>query len=251
MMRQDLGLPTNLFYGLPIYSGTKQGVIDFATHFLEETSREGERFVTIFTPNPEQLVLSRQNPRFYQVLQTADILLPDGAGLVWAANRRQTTDNRLQRIPGREVFHDLLDLAIQKHYRVFLLGGRGGSAQLLITNHQSLVASYDDGPRENEAEILEKIRQARPALLFVAYGAPYQEEWILNHREALVHAGVKIAMVVGGAFEYEAGMVPKVPQVIQDFHLEWLHRLISQPWRWKRQLKGARFFLDVVLGKYS
>jgi N-acetylglucosaminyldiphosphoundecaprenol N-acetyl-beta-D-mannosaminyltransferase len=168
--------------------------------------------------------------------------------LVWAIDRK------IQRVPGREIFHELLKLAKEKKYRVFLLGGKPGAAEKIAALCQMSNANcqvfVDDGPRENEAEILEKIRQTRPSLLFVAYGAPYQEEWILNHREALIDAGVKIAMVVGGAFEYEAGMVPKVPQVIQDLHLEWLHRLISQPWRWRRQLKGLSFFWLVLRNKF-
>lgn len=248
LMKHTLDLPTKQFYGFSLYGGDRQKLLNLLAPLLEGNTQVAQTPITIFTPNPEQLVRASQDPTFYSYLKSGDILLPDGAGLVWAVNRQRTRDNRLQRITGREVFHELLELAMSKHYKIFLLGGNLGSAETIASRGN---IEFDDGPKENTEEILQKIREYKPDLVFVAYGAPYQEHWIVDHRDVLEQAGVKIAMVVGGSFEYEAGKVARVPAIVERLHLEWLQRLILEPSRLGRQLRGGKFFLDVLLGKYD
>lgn len=254
-------LPINLFMGLRFFSASKQKLLTFLeTHLLESPGKT----LFIATPNPEQMVLAKQNPEFHSHLAAADILLPDGAGLVWAMHRqvkttRNTTVSRnLKKIAGREVFHDLLEMAARKNWKVFLLGGSKGSAQTVIrkwndNRKQSLPWAYDKGAlnirqesEEEKTRVLEKIHSFKPEVLFVAYGAPWQEKWIVENRAELQRAGVKVAMVVGGAFEYEAGLVPPVLPIVEKLNLEWLQRLVIQPWRWKRQVKGLQFFWWVM-----
>lgn len=244
--------PTVPFYGISLYSGTIQLLIEKCHFFLEEKLKSDGGMWTIYTPNPEQMVLAWEDSSFLAVLKRADILLPDGAGLVWAVRRsrsEQPTANSIQRITGREVFHDLLGLAKELHLKVFLLGGKKGAGKKVMEKWKMENGQwgYDDGLKEQENEVLEKIRAYKPDLLFVAYGAPHQEMWVDRNREALKSVGVKIAMVVGGAFEYEAGLVPRVLPLVEKLHVEWLQRLILEPWRWQRQLKGLQFFLRVLL----
>ncbi len=254
-MKNTLVLPTKQFYGLSLYGGDRSSLLKLLNQVLEGNTQVESTPVTICTPNPEQLVRASHDTTFYDHLKSSDILLPDGSGLVWAVNRQQTRDNRLQRITGREVFHELLELAIRKHYKVFLLGGKPGAAAMIAAHcqrsNETCQIGFDDGPKENTGEVLKKISERKPDLLFVAYGAPSQEQWIVDHREVLQQCGVKIAMVVGGSFEYEAGNVVKVPVIVERLHLEWLQRLILEPWRLGRQLRGGKFFLDVLLGKYD
>lgn len=247
-MNQVKHLSVKQFFGLSVVSDSENEVLNLLRLSLEEKSRVGKEVLCVFTPNPEQMVLARENSRFYKNLEAADLLLPDGSGLVWAMNR--VGGIQAKRLSGRALFHDLLELAAKKNYKVFLLGGEKGSSQSIIESYEQSW-QFDDGPRENTDEALKKISAYKPDLLFVAFGAPHQEEWVIKNREVLRKADVGVAMVVGGAFEYEAGSVPKIPRMVQDLHLEWLMRLVVQPWRWKRQLKGARFFLDVILGKYD
>lgn len=241
---------TITFAGLDLFGGTKEVLLNLIQNLLEVHPQEKKGLCAIFTPNPEQLVLATEQRTFRSHLEEADILLPDGAGLVWAVNKKMHNPKfKVRRLTGREVFHDLLELAADKNYKVFLLGGKRGSAEKIISSYR-LDWQYDDGPKENKVHILEKIQHYRPDLLFVAYGAPYQEQFIMENKRELESSGVHVAMVVGGAFEYESGDVPPVSHIIQHLQLEWLQRLVQEPWRLKRQLHGSRFFLDVLLGKY-
>lgn len=246
------------FFGLSIVGDTKENLLISLHSFLEEEPQVGNEMMSIFTPNPEQLVLAHENKSFYSCLRSADILLPDGSGLVWAMEKNSQVASvtmPLKRISGREVFHDLLVYSAKKNLKVFLLGGREGSSEVVIKqfrqSHTSIDWQYDDGPRQDVHRVLEKISHHKPDIVFVAYGAPHQEQWVNEHTEFLQEVGVRIAMVVGGAIDYESGRAHQVPSLVTRLHLEWLFRLVSEPWRWRRQLTASRFFLDVMLGKYN
>ncbi|MEP7166750.1 MAG: WecB/TagA/CpsF family glycosyltransferase [Candidatus Woesebacteria bacterium] len=259
-MKQIIG-PTAPFRGVSLYSGDKARLLSALTSFVQHFHPKTSSFLKIYTPNPEQMVLARENPAFFHTLLEADILLPDGAGLVWAIHRQQGLKSeeamKVQRIPGREVFHDLLGISTDKKWKVFLLGGSSGSAKAVLdqwikkTGDETITWQYDDGSKENSIQALEKIRAYQPDLLFVAYGAPWQELWIERHQDILEKAEVKIAMVVGGAFEYESGKIPSISPLVENLHLEWLQRLILEPWRWRRQLKGVWFFVEELFSSHS
>lgn len=94
-----------------------------------------------------------------------------------------------------------------------------------------------------ERETINTINEFKPDLLFVGFGAPKQEKWVARNKGKLNARGI---MVVGGALDYIAGRIPRAPQWVQNVGFEWLFRLMVEPWRWKRQFVGARFFLKVV-----
>jgi len=81
-------------------------------------------------------------------------------------------------------------------------------------------------------------------VLLVAYGAPKQERWLDRNLAAL---GIPVGIGVGGVFNYLSGTAPRAPRWMRRMHLEWLHRLVSQPWRWRRQLALPRFAALAVL----
>jgi N-acetylglucosaminyldiphosphoundecaprenol N-acetyl-beta-D-mannosaminyltransferase len=115
------------------------------------------------------------------------------------------------------------------------------AARILSSRYPGLqvVGTFAGSPADEEAQgIIARIRQARPDVLFVAYGAPAQDLWIARHREAL---GVPVMMGVGGAFDHIAGVRRRAPLWVQRLNLEWLFRLITQPWRWRRQLALPQF----------
>src|SRR5258707_4660124 len=252
MIKKDLSV--HPIFGISIVSESKDEVLNKFIDSLEDSS--SREVSLVFTPNPEQIAMSFHDPKFSRELTESTWNLPDGEGLVWALKRQVSAQGeklRVHRIPGREVFHDLLEKAGEKGWKVFLLGGKPGSAQVIADNIQHPISptsprlrgagnfqlNLDEGAKDIRHEtqgeakrVLEEIAAFRPKILFIAYGAPWQERWLLDHKNELSKAGVKLAMVVGGAFEYEAGLVPQVPSWIGHLHLEWLWRLLSQPWRW-------------------
>jgi N-acetylglucosaminyldiphosphoundecaprenol N-acetyl-beta-D-mannosaminyltransferase len=109
-----------------------------------------------------------------------------------------------------------------------------------------VAGSFDGSPRvEDEDEVIARVRAAGPDLLFVAYGVPAEEKWIARNRERLA---VPVQIGVGGAFDFVAGVTLRAPAWMRTSGLEWLHRLVREPWRWRRQLALPRF-VALVLGQ--
>jgi N-acetylglucosaminyldiphosphoundecaprenol N-acetyl-beta-D-mannosaminyltransferase len=202
----------------------------------------------VVTVNPEFVMASRQNAAFRAVLEAADLCLADGVGLLWAGH---ILGRPLpERVAGSDLLPRIAERAAQEGWRLFFLGAQPGVAQraaeVLQARHAGLqvVGTYPGSPGDEEApEIIGRVRAARPDMLFVAYGAPVQDLWIARHRDALA---VPVMMGVGGAFDFIAGVMPRAPAWVRQVGLEWLHRLIHQPWRWRRMLALPHFALRVV-----
>jgi N-acetylglucosaminyldiphosphoundecaprenol N-acetyl-beta-D-mannosaminyltransferase len=159
---------------------------------------------------------------------------------------------------GVDVAEEVALQTLQQGKKVFLLGGHTSAAsaaerfKILDIRFKELIG-FDEGVKdirnekhEERRKILEKIANFRPHLLLVAYGAPWQEWWVTANREVLGKAGVRVVMVVGGAFDMWAGKTPRAPILLRKAGLEWLWRLILEPWRIKRQLKLIKFIWMVL-----
>jgi N-acetylglucosaminyldiphosphoundecaprenol N-acetyl-beta-D-mannosaminyltransferase len=202
----------------------------------------------IATANPEFVMQAQHNPAFRSVLEAADLCMADGVGLLWAAERM---GSRLpERVTGSDALPKIAERAAQTGWRLYLLGAAPGvaerAAQILEERYAGLtiVGTYAGSPAAAEAAgIIARICDARPDVLFVAFGAPRQDLWIAEHRDAL---GVPVMMGIGGAFDHIAGVRRRAPRWIQDVNLEWLYRLVTQPWRWRRQLALPRFVWAVL-----
>jgi N-acetylglucosaminyldiphosphoundecaprenol N-acetyl-beta-D-mannosaminyltransferase len=197
----------------------------------------------VVTVNPEFIMTAREDPRFANILNLAHLALPDGQGLLWAA-RILGTPLR-ERVTGVDTLIGTAALAAEKGYRVYLLGAAEGVAEAagreLARRYPGLeiVGTYAGSPTlDEEEDILNMIWQARPQVLFVAYGAPQQDKWIARNLSRL---GVPVAMGVGGAFDFISGQAKRAPRWLQRLGLEWLHRLYHQPWRWRRMLILPKF----------
>jgi N-acetylglucosaminyldiphosphoundecaprenol N-acetyl-beta-D-mannosaminyltransferase len=157
-----------------------------------------------------------------------------------------------ERVPGSELVYNLAELAAQEGWRLFLLGAGPGVAEEAATIFQSrypelrIAGTYAGSPNltENDA-IVRRINNSRADMLFVAYGAPNQDKWIARNRESL--PTIKLALGIGGSLDFVTGQAQRAPHWIQDLGLEWLHRLILEPWRWRRMLALPRFALKVLL----
>lgn len=202
----------------------------------------------IATVNPEFVMEARRNAAFAAVLERADLCLADGVGLLWAAQR---LGHALpERVTGSDSVPLIAQCAAEQGWRLFLLGAGPGVAErtaaVLQARHPGLAiaGTHAGTPADADAsEIVVRIRAARPDVLFVAYGAPRQDLWIDKHRAAL---GVPVMMGVGGSFDFIAGVQKRAPRWVQRVNLEWLFRLVTQPWRWRRQLALPRFVWAVV-----
>lgn len=205
----------------------------------------------ICTANPEFVMEARRNPAFRQVLADADLVLADGVGLLWAA--RRTGQHLLQRVTGSDGVPLIAAWAAEGGWRLYLLGAAPGvaerAAEILCARHPGLqiVGTFAGSPADRDAaEIIARIQEARPDVLLVAYGAPKQDLWIARYRDAL---GVPVMMGIGGTLDFIAGVQKRAPRWVQRLNLEWLFRLITQPWRWRRQLDLPRFVWAVLREK--
>ena len=258
--------PVAKMFGLTLYAGAELTAVEAVAPRSE--SELPHDITLIGTPNPEQVVLAHENKNFLAALQELDLLLPDGIGLVAASQLLALSpdESRIRdRITGVDFVQKLLVRAAETGSTVLVIGGRALGDSAAHQLHELRAAQvpelrqaqpkffwhegYADVAQPSEEEehtLCTYIKQLRPALVCVAFGAPHQEQWLVEHRELLADAGTQTAIVVGGAFDFLTGSVKRAPVLIQAIGLEWLFRLIQEPWRLRRQLKLLTFCKLVV-----
>lgn len=231
--------------GVPVHAVTMEQTLQLIERYMDEP-----RLHQIATVNPEFVMAAQSDAAFRHVLRTADLCLPDGVGLLYAA--RRLGRSLPQRVPGSELVYHLAQLAAAKGWPLYLLGAAPGvadeAAQLLQARYPGLnMAGTFAGSAavEENDDIVRRINDSGARLLFVAYGAPKQDKWIERNRETLAH--VRVAIGVGGSLDFITGRAVRAPQWAQDMGLEWLHRLYKEPWRWRRMLALPRFAVRVLL----
>jgi len=234
---------------------------DDESKMLEKTGKmvEDDEQHYIVTPNPEIVMAARRDKKLRHVLNKADLVVPDGIGIIWASQILCSDSGRIfKRIAGVDLMEKICCLAACRGWSVFFLGARKGVADKCAQELQDrypdlLVAGAYSGRAEPkyDKKIRERILglagETKIDFLFVAYGGGRQEKWIARNLSKLP---VKIAMGVGGSFDFISGQVRRAPKWMQKFGLEWLWRLICQPWRWKRQLALFSFILAVFKAKF-
>ena len=224
---------------------------------MSEALDKLERFIEEKTPhlvataNAEMVMLAQKDCELADILAKADLVVPDGAGVVWAARYQGYT--MIERVAGYDLAQNLLAQAAQKKYRVFFFG-----SQPAIIEKAKLVAMerYPGlcivGTRhgfftaEDDADIVQEIVATNPDILLAALGVPKQEKWLAKNLAAL---NVPVSMGVGGTFDVMAGAVKRAPLWMQRISLEWLFRLLCQPQRAIRMLALPKFALKVMLRK--
>jgi N-acetylglucosaminyldiphosphoundecaprenol N-acetyl-beta-D-mannosaminyltransferase len=204
----------------------------------------------VSTPNPEIVMLARGDAAFRATLNRAALNIPDGIGLVLAA---RLGGRRLrEHVQGTDLVLLLAAESARAGHRWFLLGGEGGvaaqAARALTEQFPGLqvVGAERGSPlAEDDPDTRQAIVAVAPVdVLLVAYGAPKQERWLERNLAALE---IPVGIGVGGVFNYFSGATPRAPVWVRRMHFEWLHRLVTQPWRWRRQLALPIFgFLAVT-----
>jgi len=204
----------------------------------------------VVTPNPEFVVLARRDPEFRRILNASDLAIPDGGGLLLAA-RLFGTPLRAQ-VRGTDLCYLLIEEAVRRQWRVFLLGAAPGVADAAARRLRQRFAGLrisgtfaGDASQAGDADTRAAIQRAGCCdLLFVAYGASKQERWI-DRNVALLDVG--LAMGVGGVFDFMSGRVRRAPYAVRRLGVDWLWRLVVQPSRIKRQGRTIPVFLGLAL----
>lgn len=198
--------------------------------YIDSKLQKKDSRVFVATPNPEMLVYATKHSSFKEILNSADIALPDGVGVTlgaWLLGK-----GIVRRITGVDMLEKLALLASENAYSMGLFGGIEGVAERAADCLRKKYPGVNIVYASSELDV-GKMRRRNIDILLVALGHPKQEVWI---HENLGKLQVKVAIGVGGSFDYLAGQVNRAPQFLRSIGLEWLYRLISQPWRWRRQL---------------
>lgn len=253
---------------VPIDNLPKIEVLDQIKIFLNSTHQN-----LITTPNPEMLSDSEKDWFFKEIFRQSSLNIADGFGLVLAS--LFLYGKKLFRYPGVDLMLDICELAAKEGKSIFLLGGGGGVAELvtkrLYKDHPSLkIAGFSEGltisvnnngennrvphnefltglhfDQEKNRQIIEQINRVEPDILFVAFGHIKQEKWLISHLSAL--KSVKIAMGVGGAFDYISGTSKRAPKVLRVIGLEWFWRWFCNPkYRTQRVFKALFTFAGLI-----
>lgn len=246
-------------FGVRVDKVTMDEAVGLVEEWLNRTSSgkaglRGARHY-IVTPNMEFVVAAQKDKEFKDVLNKADLSIPDGWGLKLASDIESI-------IAGVDLLERLCREASKKGFTVGFLGGRDGvakeAAECLQKKYPGLKVVLAEGGGEVDMDGLQltdySFRQSavssqQPAidLLFVAFGQIKQEKWIAKN---LPHIPVKVAMGVGGSFDELSGRIPRIPSFVHKIGLKWLVRLILQPWRIKRQLALFRFIWKVLISRW-
>jgi N-acetylglucosaminyldiphosphoundecaprenol N-acetyl-beta-D-mannosaminyltransferase len=207
----------------------------------------------VITANLHYAMLTAHEPRLDAVNRGAAFIVADGMPLVWASRLQP---RRLpERVTGSDMVPALCSLAAARGYRVFFLGGAPDVAadlgpRLQERFHGLQVAGIEAPPFRpltavEQAELFDRIRAARPDLLFVAFGQPKGELWIAEHHRTL---GVPVSIQVGATVDFLAGRVPRAPRWQQRLGLEWVYRLYQEPGRLaRRYLDNGLFALRMAV----
>jgi N-acetylglucosaminyldiphosphoundecaprenol N-acetyl-beta-D-mannosaminyltransferase len=229
---------------VPVHPVTMAEVLETIPRLMAEP-----RLHQLATVNPEFVMTAQTDGGFLQVLKQADLCLPDGVGLLWAA--RYLGKPLPERVAGSDLVYHLAELASIHGWRLFLLGAGPGvaeeAARRLTDRYPGLTVcgayAGSPDPAEND-EIVARVKTSRADILCVAYGAPRQDKWIARNRASL--GTVRLAMGVGGSLDFVTGRAVRAPRLLQRLGLEWLHRLVKEPWRWRRMLALPRFAWAVL-----
>ena len=230
--------------GLPVH------VMDDYPDWLLYSLKAGKG-THVVTLNSEMTIQAEKNPTLANIIQNAELVIPDGAGVVLYL--QYLLGKKIQRIPGIELAEKLLQTVAQQQISasIFFYGGAPGVAtttadlwkQKLPTLTISGTHSGYHSPEE-EQQLLQSLSQLQPQIIFVGLGVPRQELWISKNRHLCPNS---IWIGIGGSFDIWSGTKTRAPNWLANNNLEWLYRLYQEPWRWRRMLALPEFVLKSLI----
>ena len=227
--------------GLQFDNITMEEALDAAKALLQ-----GEHAARVVTPNAEIAYEALHDENMRTLLNSAELMLPDGAGVVLASKILKTPLK--QKVAGVDFADGLLGVLETTGQSLYLLGSKPGigelAAQKMMQKHPRLrIAGIADGYFQDEAPVIDKINASGADVLFVCLGAPKQEQFMARHQKTL---HVKLMAGLGGSLDSFAGTVKRAPKWMIRLNLEWLYRLIKEPKRFKRMLRLPKYLWAVV-----
>ncbi len=226
---------------LPFHNVTMQEAI-----LLAEAELQKDGMSLVVTPNAEIAQLCLEDEAVHRILASAELILPDGAGVIMAAKILGTPLK--EKVAGVEFGMQLLSLAEKKGYRVFLLGGKPTVAELAAEAlrktmpHLQIVGIHDGYFTKTGAEtdaVIEKINASRAEILLICLGAPTQEIWAHENRKKL--STIRLAACLGGSLDIYAGTAKRAPKLFIKLRLEWFWRLLREPYRLPRMMQLPKY----------
>ncbi|MEB3102487.1 WecB/TagA/CpsF family glycosyltransferase [Ferviditalea candida] len=236
-------IPTVSLFGIPVCKWGMEDTVRYLTKAVEERRKH-----QVITANPIMVMAGLNDPKYLAMMKRAELIVPDGAGVVWAASH--IGDPVAERVSGFDLMHRLLTVGEERGWKVFLLGA---SPDIISASYENLhkrytalrIEGWRDGyfGAEQDDEVINQINAAQPDLLFVGRSADKQEPWIDRYKERL---DVPLMMGVGGSFDVISGKLKRAPVWIQRVRMEWFYRLLQEPWRYRRMLELPKFVVRVV-----
>lgn len=207
---------------------------------------QGDKAAICVTPNAEIAYEAMHDKEFCRMLNSADLVLPDGAGVVLGAKLLKTPLK--EKVAGIDFAAGMLPVLAQTGTPLFLLGSKPGVAQQAAEKMKEKapglrICGTADGYFQDEAAVVRKINQSGAGAVFVCLGSPKQEKFMFAHQEQLQ---VRLMVGLGGSLDSFAGTVKRAPRWMIRLQLEWLYRLIKEPWRFGRMLRLPKFILAAV-----
>lgn len=241
-----MAFPIVEILGVPVAALTMAEAVGQAERWMDE-----RRGALIATANAEMIMNATRDEELCEILRAADLVVPDGAGTVWAAHH--LGHEMPERVAGYDLAQELLRRAPEKNRRVFFFGSAPGVAEKAKQKAEAIypgirVVGTRNGyfSEADEPGIIREIREARPDLLLAALGVPKQEKWLKKHQAEL---DVPVSIGVGGTLDVMAGTAKRAPRWMQKAKLEWLFRGLLQPKRAGRLLALPQFVFRVHAAK--
>jgi N-acetylglucosaminyldiphosphoundecaprenol N-acetyl-beta-D-mannosaminyltransferase len=231
--------------GVCFDSVTMNEAVEICNGFLDE----GKVHV-IHTPNAEIVQLCAEQNEYYDLINSADLVIPDGAGVI-LASKILGCPLQKGKVAGIELCERLIKLSAECKKSVFFLGGKPGIAEEAAVKMKErypslLVAGCSDGYFKDDAAVIKKINDSGASVLLICLGVPRQEKWMYSHRNEL---NIRLMGGFGGSFDIFSGVTRRAPRIFIRLNLEWLYRLICEPRRIRRMMKLPKFIIGTILSK--
>lgn len=229
-------------FNIPFINMKKEDILKI----LEQRVAENKKTYVV-TANAEIVMYAKENVSYFNIITKADYIVPDGIGVVKGAQILKKEIK--ERVPGIELMVDLLKIANKFNQKVYFYGAKNEVIEKMIKRIKSdypniNIVGYSNGYiNDSDNKITDEIINLEPDYIFVAKGAPLQDEWI---NKVIQKTNKGLFMGVGGSFDVLAGEVKRAPEIWQKLNLEWLYRIAGDPKRWKRSMALPKFVIEVL-----
>ena len=229
-------------FNIPFINMKKEEILKI----LEQRVVENKKTYVV-TANAEIVMYAKENVSYFNIITKADYIVPDGIGVVKGAQILKKEIK--ERVPGIELMVDLLKIANKFNQKVYFYGAKNEVIEKMIKRIKSdypniNIVGYSNGYiNDSDNKITDEIINLEPDYVFVAKGAPLQDEWI---NKVIQKTNKGLFMGVGGSFDVLAGEVKRAPEIWQKLNLEWLYRIAGDPKRWKRSMALPKFVIEVL-----